>query len=337
MTGPTTLRARCAAACAVLVGAVLVAAPAAVGPLRAEAAPAAPVPGITARPEVDGAGVGGPGAAGDGDAPAGPPRVQERPGDGPPGAGSRTGGRDGDDPEDGAAAVPGVATEHTRVPDCPANAPGGALDSLCNNATLTCPNPGEVRYRLYARPTAAPADGPAPLWVQQGQQCLTAADLAAAAAGPAAAPVAVVVTLADFQRVPFAPGTSLLAPPGGQALVNLAVHAHAAARVQVLPTVVQGAAVRVRATPVAYAWDFGDGATIGPSPDPGAAWPAGGHEHAYAAPGSRAVTMRTTYAGEFSVAGGPWQPIDGQVTIASPAQPVLVRTARASLVGDLLG
>ena len=268
--------------------------------------------------------------------PAGPteqgtPGARRGPAGGPSGAGSEAAGDGAADGGAEAAAAP--ATEYARVPDCGANAPGGVLpEALCNNATLTCPEPGAVRYRLYARP----AGQPGALWVQQGLQCLTAAELAAAAAGPAAA-APVVVTLADFQKVPFAPGTSLLAPPGGQALVNLAVHVHAAAAVQVMPTVVQGTAVQVRATPVAYAWDFGDGAGTGPSPDPGAPWPAAGHEHAYATPGPRAVAMSTTYGGEFSVAGGPWQPIVGQVTIASPAQPVLVRTARASLVGDLLG
>lgn len=307
----------------------------AAGALLPSWASAAPVPpDVSGRSVPGGAGLDADGSV-DGGPPSGPtgqgaPGAQGGVGSGAPGVGGGAGS--GGASASGGGGTTAPTTEYARVPDCPANAPGGAQDSLCNNATLTCPEPGAVRYRLYARPAADP---PAP-WAQQGLQCLTAAELAAAAAGTvAAAPV--VVTLADFQQVPFAPGTSLLAPPGGQALVNLAVHVHADAAVQVLPTVVQGAAVQVRATPVAYAWDFGDGAGTGPSPDPGAPWPAAGHEHAYATPGARAVAMSTTYAGEFSVAGGPWQPIDGQVTIASPAQPVLVRTARASLVGDLLG
>ena len=321
---------------------VLVAAATALGSSWAVAAPAAPE--VSGRAVPGGAGVGAAGSTGGGP-PSGPTgqgpsgaRGGTDAGSGAAGSGAAGGGDGAAGGSDGAAGdASGAAaptTEYARVPDCGANAPGGVLpESLCNNATLTCPEPGAVRYRLYARP----AGQPGALWVQQGLQCLTAAELAAAgAAGPAAA-APVVVTLADFQRVPFAPGTSLLAPPGGQALVNLAVRVHAAAAVQVLPTVVQGAAVQVRATPVAYAWDFGDGAGTGPSSDPGAPWPAVGHEHAYTTPGPRAVTMSTTYAGEFSVAGGPWQPIEGQVTIASPAQPVLVRTARASLVGDLLG
>lgn len=309
------------------------------GALGASWAAAAPAPDVSGRAARGGAELDADGSAGGGPPPGptgqGAPGVRAGTGGGPSGAGSGGGGDGG-----GAAGGDGAAptTEYARVPDCGANAPGGVLpETLCNNATLTCPEPGAIRYRLYARSTEVPDGEPPPLWVPQGLQCLTAAELAAAgAAGPAAA-APVVVTLADFQKVPFAPGTSLLAPPGGQALVNLAVHVHADAQVQVLPTVVQGAAVQVRATPVAYAWDFGDGASTGPSPDPGAAWPEAGHEHAYAVPGPRAVAMSTTYAGEFSVAGGPWQPIDGQVTIVSPAQPVLVRTARASLVGDLLG
>lgn len=307
-------------------------------PVRADAAPAAPRPEVTGRAEPGGAGVGA--GASDGAEPAvppGPPGPRTRGGAGGGGAGGGGAGSGGD-PDGGsgrAGGAGGGGTDHARVPACALNAPGEMVrDSLCNNATLTCPDPAAIRYRLYARP----ATDPGALWAAGGTQCLTPAQLAGAAPGAGAGPVApVVVTLADFQRVPFAPGTPVLQPPGGQVLVNVPVHVHGAAQVQVLPTVVAGTAVQVRATPTAYAWDFGDGATAGPSPDPGAPWPAPGHEHAYAAPGARAVTMSTTYTGEFSVAGGPWQPIDGDVTIVSPAQPVLARTARASLVADLLG
>ncbi len=101
-----------------------------------------------------------------------------------------------------------------------------------------------------------------------------------------------------------------------------------------LDTEVGGVPVQVRATPSAWSWDLGDGHVVGPTQDPGSAYPAMVNTHVHEQPGSYAITMTTTYTGEFAVAGGPWQPVDGIAQVDSPPMPYQVLTGRNRLVAD---
>jgi PKD domain len=94
-----------------------------------------------------------------------------------------------------------------------------------------------------------------------------------------------------------------------------------------------GLAVRVRATPVEYRWDFGDGGEL-VTADPGAAYPDLRTTHTYAASGRRVITLSTVYRGEYSVAGGPWVPVDGTATVSSLPVPLQVLATRNHLVAD---
>lgn len=92
-----------------------------------------------------------------------------------------------------------------------------------------------------------------------------------------------------------------------------------------------GVPVRVRATPVEYRWDFGDGQSettnsAGTRPregeDPSFA-------HVYRKAGTYTVRLTTVYRGEFSVDGGGWMPIAGRAAIASePMQMTIYRYHR---------
>lgn len=58
--------------------------------------------------------------------------------------------------------------------------------------------------------------------------------------------------------------------------------------------------------------------------------------HTYREPGRHRVRLSTAYRGEYSVSGGPWQPIDGIATVASPPTTLTVRSAQNHLVAGPL-
>jgi hypothetical protein len=228
-----------------------------------------------------------------------------------------------------AADRPVVRYVHRYVPTCPGNTPNaGTFDTLCAGSASGCP-PGTNRHWGYRSPAAAEPR----VWVRtSGVRCL-----GPGVPGADGAEVVVGFTVDDFRRLPLPPGSSAVQPPSGDLLINLEANVYAEAVQVVLPAAVLGAAVQVRATPVAYAWDFGDGTVVGPTTDPGAPYPDLRNTHVYTVPGAYAITLTTTYAGEFSVGGGPWLPIDGTASVTSPPEPVTARSAANQLVAEPLG
>lgn len=222
---------------------------------------------------------------------------------------------------------PAVQYVYSYVPACTGNTPGGgAVDNLCAVASRGCPD-GLLRYWGYRSvATAEPR-----VWQRAGQSCM-----APGAPGVDGAELVIGFTVEDFRRLPLPPATSVVEPPGGDVLINIETNAYATASTTTIPTDVLGQPVTVRATPVAYTWDFGDGGTVGPTSDPGAPYPSLRNAHVYTVPGDYAITLTTTYAGEFSVAGGPYLPIDGTAEVASPAQAVTAHSATSELVAASL-
>ena len=100
---------------------------------------------------------------------------------------------------------------------------------------------------------------------------------------------------------------------------------------QELSTTLLGTPVRIRATPVNYHWDFGDGNTID-TKNPGGPWPDETVASKYRHEGWYRVTLTTKFSGEFSVNGGPWQPIDGTITKASAPISIFARSYESHLV-----
>lgn len=142
-------------------------------------------------------------------------------------------------------------------------------------------------------------------------------------------------TLTDFQRLPLPAGTSTIEPPGGYVLIGMPTNAYASTTEPALfDTDLAGVPVQVRATAARWTWDFGDGAVVGPTSDPGAAYPALRNTHAYTTRGSYPITMTTHYTGEYSVAGGPWLPIPGEAHIDSTPATVQALAGRNELVAE---
>ena len=143
------------------------------------------------------------------------------------------------------------------------------------------------------------------------------------------------LSLADFQRLPLPAGTSTVEPPGGYVLVTMPTNVFASSTEPVvLTTTVLGQPVQVRATPARWSWDFGDGTVVGPTTDPGAAYPALTNTHAYAERGDYEIVMTTHYTGEFSLDGATWYPIQGEAQVDSAPVTVTAMAGRNVLVAD---
>ncbi len=148
-----------------------------------------------------------------------------------------------------------------------------------------------------------------------------------------AAAVEPVVTAADFRRLPLPAAKVNVQPPNRRTLINIPTNFYADAAATIIPTTVLGQPVRVRATPLRFRWTYGDGADL-TTTDPGAPYPDLRIAHTYRQPGRATLGLRTTYSGEYSVAGGAWSPIDGLATVNSPSTTLTVLSARNELVGD---
>ena len=107
--------------------------------------------------------------------------------------------------------------------------------------------------------------------------------------GSGAAPAVPVVTESDFQSLGVEPLVAHIGPPGGWIPIGIDMIAWAEADVQTFDVEMLGQAVQVRATPVKYVWDFGDGTVLTTS-FPGRPYP------------ERDVSMRQPIAGTIEVA-----------------------------------
>lgn len=129
-------------------------------------------------------------------------------------------------------------------------------------------------------------------------------------------PVVVTVTQKDFAKLPVKPSVAHAGPPAGWVPVNAPVVLYAGDQEQELDTTLLDTPVSIRAVPVEYSWDLGDGNKIVTS-KPGEPYPSELISHYYRSEGWYDVTLTTTFAGEFSVDGGEWQDINGTITVTS--------------------
>ncbi len=141
----------------------------------------------------------------------------------------------------------------------------------------------------------------------------------------------VVVSQEDFRRLPIPAPEIVTQPPDRVTLINIETTILTVKRPVLLPATVLGQPVRVRATPSRYAWRYGDGGQL-VTPDPGALYPQMPTAHVYTVPGTYTVQLSTTFTGEFSVAGGPWQPITGTAIASSYPVAIQAQERRAVLI-----
>lgn len=148
-------------------------------------------------------------------------------------------------------------------------------------------------------------------------------------------PVVITITRSDFESMEVEPLVASAGPEDGWLPVNMVNVLYAESESQALATEVLGVPVSVRAVPVSYHWDLGDGNTI-TTTDAGEPYPSEAVSGTYRYEGWYDVTLTTTFSGQFSVAGGPWQDIDGTIEVASDPIPVYSKSLESRLVdGDV--
>ncbi|WP_212745894.1 hypothetical protein [Sinomonas susongensis] len=132
----------------------------------------------------------------------------------------------------------------------------------------------------------------------------------------------------ELRELPIA-AAGLGLQPGRHTLRGAETNVYADPAVQSFRTTVLGRGVLVRVRPVEHRFDYGDGASLA-SAAPGGPLPQErwgertATSHRYTATGEYLVGLVTVFAGEFSVEGGPWQPIPGTAEVPSPPRPVSV-------------
>ncbi|WP_245810140.1 PKD domain-containing protein [Brachybacterium massiliense] len=144
-------------------------------------------------------------------------------------------------------------------------------------------------------------------------------------------PVTITVTLSDFKSMPVQPLQANAGPAEGWLPVHMTNVLHTNPETQELNTELLDTPVAIRATPVSFHWDLGDGNTI-TTTNPGEPYPSEQVSATYSHEGWYDITLTTTFSGQFSVAGGEWQDIDGTIEITSDPVPIYSKSLESNLV-----
>ncbi|MHA7207490.1 PKD domain-containing protein [Arthrobacter sp. MDT1-65] len=131
----------------------------------------------------------------------------------------------------------------------------------------------------------------------------------------------IVITLEEFQKQPVLAAT-ILSQPSNFGLRNAHSNIYAEAQEQEFAFDFQDASIVLKARPVSYRWDYGDGFSTttstpgGPIIENAFNTPTA-TSHQYARTGDFQVTVTTFFAGDYSVDGGPFQPVAGEAAVVS--------------------
>lgn len=139
------------------------------------------------------------------------------------------------------------------------------------------------------------------------------------------------------REVPVPAAVLVVAPPGGETLVNLETVFSTEVGEFETSVVLLGQRVRLVLSPVWFRWVAGDGVswvTSGPGVGYSPGLPMGGYvSHRYVRAGVVSARVDVGWAARFSVAGGPWQEVAGRVVVVGVPVELRVREAAPRLVG----
>ena len=157
--------------------------------------------------------------------------------------------------------------------------------------------------------------------------------------GPAQGPEAIpAFTQKEFRELPLLAAT-IGSQPGRHTLKGAETNIYADSGEQHFNVTLAGHAFAIKARPLEYRWDYGDGTRLVTSapggPIPEERW---GEKtvtsHVYAATGDVAVGLTTVFIGEYSVDGGPFQAIVGTAEVPSAARTLSIWRSEVKLYAD---
>lgn len=140
------------------------------------------------------------------------------------------------------------------------------------------------------------------------------------------------MVLAAMRRTPLPASELIVEPPNGRTLVNFATNFYVVQPEFTRTMNLLGQQVQLQVWPEQFRWNFGDGESDVTS-EPGAPYPDLEVTHDYLSKGVMRPSVDTTYAAQFRVGGGGWQPVNGTVTIPGASVPLQVVEATPKLVG----
>ncbi|MEN5075168.1 hypothetical protein ABE437_15205 [Isoptericola cucumis] len=161
-----------------------------------------------------------------------------------------------------------------------------------------------------------------PATIAGDEQCVSPADLAEAAAR-------------EFASLKIQPSPLHVQPPDGWTLINVDTITYTEDTPQEFDTTLLGVPVTLRAVPAEYSWDYDDGTRPLVTDTPGAPYPNHTVAHTYSAPGTATITLGTTWAGQFQIAGtATWTGVPGTATTETSTDEITIHEARTRLVED---
>lgn len=136
--------------------------------------------------------------------------------------------------------------------------------------------------------------------------------------------------LREVRRIGL-PRLTVTVQPPGSTLVNLETIFHTTVRPFERTVTVLGSSVTVRAEPLAFTWQHGDGTTQSTS-RPGRPYPEMDVIHRYRATGQVRPSVDVTYDVSYRIDGGEWQDLGTDITATGPATDLRIREARPVLI-----
>ncbi|WP_426004523.1 hypothetical protein ACPFL9_18985 [Paenarthrobacter sp. NyZ202] len=202
---------------------------------------------------------------------------------------------------------------------CPPPATGGAEGTpvIWKQAPKAITNPGWTDWIPVSGPTCLYTEEPADVLAEIAARILT-----------------------DFQHLPINPGTVEI-QPFPHTLIGAPTNTYTTATTQTFNTTILGQNVHLTATPTSHTYTYGDGTTLGPTPDHGAPLPEKHWlqdktrtSHTYTTTGNYPITVTTTFTGTYSVNNGPPLPINGTLNLTTPPKTIHAWKTERALVAD---
>lgn len=140
------------------------------------------------------------------------------------------------------------------------------------------------------------------------------------------------VTREDVQSLLVNSGSLEVQPDQSWVLVGTDTVVMTDAEEHLLGTRVLDLDIDVRVTPTLFTWNFGDGSVPLTGTDPGVPWPNHTVSHAYRAPGTVTISLRTEWDAHFRVEGtSAWIPVVGRAVTEAQSESIEVVTAKPRL------